>query len=100
MKVRLVELLSHGARRTKQDCRADRGEFGELLIGADGKAVFQQVYDHREIEGRPALVRAGVIQITRKGFVVQGLQRAMIEGEERWLAQEWWCEPQIQASAR
>ena len=111
MQVRLVQLLSDGVRRPREQCKADAGVFGTLTL----ELVTQNVADNRPrrmasiwdqygMSGKrpllPTLIDAELLRITPKGLWLRGVQFNTTSGECIQYAQEWWCEVHSICGAR
>lgn len=103
MKVRVVQLMSNGCRRPREECRTDRGLNGILAVTdfATGNpenrplrmASLSEPYGlgvKRELVA--PLFDVELLRITSKGLLLRGFQISTSGNVSAQYAQEWWCE--------
>lgn len=104
MQVRVVQLMAHGVRRPRDECRADPGIRGTLTVNdfaaenAEKRplrmASLSEDYGmtvKRQIVA--PLFDVELLRVTPKGMLLRGFQIAVEGTAPVHFAQEWWCEP-------
>lgn len=106
MNIRLVCLYEKGVRRPREDCRADPGVFGTLIIddwvvgNAEHRPLktakvwhWYESYSRRIVAG--PLFDVVLLKVTSKGMLLHGVEIKRQDGRDELVhyTQEWWCEP-------
>ncbi len=105
MYVRVVQLMSEGVRRPREECLADPGITGTLSIGDESVGTCEkrplrqaQLWERWGTSARrgllPPLFDVQVLRITPRGLLLRGFQVSTKNGAgTAQHAQEWWAVP-------
>lgn len=103
MKVRVIELYVVGERRPRAQLQAIQGETGELELDAwDNQTPDRRLQLRARLtvaagntrrDALPPIYDVAVLRITRKGMLLQGVQRITYARTVVGFVQQWWCEP-------
>lgn len=103
MKVRVIELYVVGERRPRAQLEAVPGETGELELDAwDNQTPDRRLQLRARLtvaagttrrDALPPIYDVVVLRITRKGMLLQGVQKVTYARTVVGFLQQWWCEP-------